>query len=232
MSTRLSAARRARGHAGEAFRSAQAPQILLTAPVFRPTVTGAPGSRFDGEEERVAFVPGFDHDVFISYAHIDNERSRWVTKLAKELELRLAEQLGGRPMIWMDDKIRGNEPLTQIMDCLQKAATLLLIHSQASVLSGWCRKEVVSFMASQNAERNRVFLVRTKPFDASSEPMNLRDLPGYTFWREDGGIVLRLGTLEAGGKDRKYATELARLATQLAETLTDAVRIAEQAGQR
>src|SRR4029077_16085668 len=76
----------------------------LTSRGFQATLLGTRLAA--GRALRVAFVPGFDHDVFVIYAHVDNERSGWVTKLVKELEVRLAEQLGGhpRPSVWMDHK--------------------------------------------------------------------------------------------------------------------------------
>jgi hypothetical protein len=173
----------------------------------------------------VAFVRSCEHDVFVSYAHIDNERGGWVTKLVKELEIRLAEQLGGhpRPSVWIDHQISGNEGLQQTFEAIQRAATLLLIHSPSYLKSKWCRDELLSFVATRNAQGNRVFVVRTWPHDAAQERAELRDLPGYDFWTKDArGITSRLGTPEAGGKGRKYGAALNRLAAQVAEALKQA----------
>jgi TIR domain len=173
----------------------------------------------------VAFVPGFEHDVFVSYAHIDNERGGWVTKFVKELEVRLAERLGGnpRPSVWIDHKLSGNETLQQILDAIQKAAALLLVHSPSYLRSKWCRDELLSFVATQNSQGNRVFVVRTGPHARDLEHPGLRDLPGYEFWMMNAsGIAVQLGMPEAGGKGRRYAAELTRLAVQLAETLQKA----------
>lgn len=46
-----------------------------------------------------AFVPGFEHDLFISYAVVDDEKeygvqTGWVTAFMKSLEAQLAKSLG------------------------------------------------------------------------------------------------------------------------------------------
>ena len=43
----------------------------------------------------MAFVPGLDSDVFVSYSHADNQ-SRWVTAFESALTVRLQELVGPR----------------------------------------------------------------------------------------------------------------------------------------
>ena len=57
------------------------------------------------------------HDVFISYAHVDNEplppaSEGWVNTLVRALKVRLAQKLGRREAcnIWMDGLLAGNDP--------------------------------------------------------------------------------------------------------------------------
>ena len=59
----------------------------------------------------MAFVSGYQHDVFIRYAHIDDEPSipgdnatRWVSTLSQILQTRLDQKLGrkGAVKVWMD----------------------------------------------------------------------------------------------------------------------------------
>jgi len=53
-------------------------------------------------------------DIFISYAHIDNQHysgipQGWVDYLQERLEIRLAQLLGRPPRIWRDTRnLRGN----------------------------------------------------------------------------------------------------------------------------
>jgi hypothetical protein len=59
----------------------------------------------------MAYVPGFEHDIFISYAHVDNasadNEDGWVTRLHSSL-LKLIPQKIGRAenlSIWRDLKL-------------------------------------------------------------------------------------------------------------------------------
>lgn len=167
------------------------------------------------------YVPGFEHDVFVSYAHVDNELG-WVSKLVKGLEVRLAERLGRpHPSVWIDHQIRGNESLEQIFRSIRKAASLMLIKSPGYFKSDWCREEMLTFIATQSSEGNRVFAVNTDQHDPARCPDTLRKLTGYDFWTVDdeSRICMRLGMPETADQDAKYYKQLARLAAQLAETL-------------
>src|SRR5712692_1321994 len=51
------------------------------------------------EQGRMAYVPGFAHDVFISYAHVDNlplteGDEGWISKFHASLEVQLRQILG------------------------------------------------------------------------------------------------------------------------------------------
>ena len=54
------------------------------------------------------------NDVFISYAHIDNEtieedQKGWITQLHRILQVRLAQLMGAEPRIWRDQKLSGSD---------------------------------------------------------------------------------------------------------------------------
>ena len=58
--------------------------------------------------------PYFEYDLFISYAHIDNQHypdvpKGWIDYLHERLEVSLSKRLGRTPKIWPDRKLRGNE---------------------------------------------------------------------------------------------------------------------------
>jgi len=86
---------------------------------------------------RMAFVPGYEQDVFISYAHVDDvpffggadpdQAAGWVTRLVRHLENFLAQQVGCAEgfRVWKDNyNLRGNDALTpEIAAELQRAAT-------------------------------------------------------------------------------------------------------------
>jgi hypothetical protein len=59
----------------------------------------------------------YENDVFISYAHIDNQlfsgvTKGWIDYLHERLEIRLAQLLGKTPHIWRDRKLGATMPLT------------------------------------------------------------------------------------------------------------------------
>ena len=56
------------------------------------------------------------HDVFVSYAHVDNEalpgaEKGWVTNFINGLKIHLNKKLGRKEnySLWMDNTLRGNE---------------------------------------------------------------------------------------------------------------------------
>ena len=55
-----------------------------------------------------------DHDVFVSYAHLDNQgEPAWVTNLVRRLESEVGPRLGSKDLrIWIDHDLDGNHPLT------------------------------------------------------------------------------------------------------------------------
>jgi hypothetical protein len=57
--------------------------------------------------EKRTFVAGFDADVFISYARLDDkpivgDEDGWVSQLYNELVGHLPEYLGGDAIVWRD----------------------------------------------------------------------------------------------------------------------------------
>ena len=54
------------------------------------------------------------NDIFISYAHIDNEAlteedKGWISQFHKVLDTRVAQLTGEKPRIWRDLKLGGND---------------------------------------------------------------------------------------------------------------------------
>src|SRR5258707_14534752 len=56
----------------------------------------------------------FEHDLLISYAHIDDQalvegENGWVARFHRLLEIRVGQLLGQTPKIWRDLKLQGND---------------------------------------------------------------------------------------------------------------------------
>jgi hypothetical protein len=74
----------------------------------------------------MAFVPGFDHDVFISYAHGDDRE--WIDRFVDRLRPALSRRLPGAD-IWIDkDDLRKSRNFEQdILSNLQSSAVISLV---------------------------------------------------------------------------------------------------------
>ena len=140
----------------------------------------------------------FENDIFISYAHIDDETPEgehggWITYFHKWLNVRVAQLYGAKPRIWRDPKLRGNDDFSsEIVDNLPKVAFFVCVLSPRYVKSEWCTRELETFSAV--AERTggltvnnkaRVFKVVKTPIPFEQHPGILQDLLGYEFFGYD-----------------------------------------------
>jgi hypothetical protein len=85
----------------------------------------------------MAFVPGFDHDVFISYAHGDDRA--WIDRFLDKLCPALSRLLPGAA-VWIDkDDLRSSRDFTQeIPESLEKSAVLISLVSPTYVTRTYC----------------------------------------------------------------------------------------------
>lgn len=140
----------------------------------------------------MAFIDGYTHDSFLSYAHIDDERATgvaegWVTTLTLELENKVRMLLGQRePTIWRDRAgLRGTDHVSDsLANTLQSTATLLIVLSEGWLNSEWCLGELEAFLQRPRAP-GQIFVVEKHPVPRERWPEVLRDLRAYQFWYED-----------------------------------------------
>lgn len=140
--------------------------------------------------------PKQGHDLFISYAHVDNPplfgaEQGWVSTLVRDLRNLLAQKLGRREdvSIWWDKKnLLGNHEITpEIRTKIQRSATLLLVLSPGYLKSRWCNQEMDLFFKTMGGKsQGRVFVVEMQCLDEDqSVPSELADIKGYRFWYKD-----------------------------------------------
>ena len=101
------------------------------------------------------YVPGFAHDVFVSYAHGPKPLagfrgmrsdfiSKWTQSLVDDLSSQLDVFLGTkdqkrRVSIWMDPALDGNYPLSESINAkIKQSALLLVVMSDFYLDSPWC----------------------------------------------------------------------------------------------
>src|SRR3989442_15556018 len=100
----------------------------------------------------VAFVPGFAHDVFVSYAHRDNRTfgrpEGWVVTFDTNLREALSHKLKrGQPDIWRDQRLSSSDPFSAtIREAVIQAATLLVILLENYLESAWCYQDLAVFL--------------------------------------------------------------------------------------
>src|SRR5262245_43027989 len=185
----------------------------------------------------------FDSDVFISYAHIDNQplpggQDGWVTVFHEALEQLLSRFLGTNARVWRDKKLRGNDVFSnEIMDQLPKTAALISVLTPRYLSSEWCAKEIDGFcgVAQQTGgvvvdNKSRVFKVIKTPFaqDTSLPPV-VGKILGYPFYELDEDQTPRELDPQFGDKIRqeflrkvnKLAWDIKQLLDQLGRATSD-----------
>jgi len=140
----------------------------------------------------------FEKDIFISYAHIDDQpliegERGWVSEFHRSLEIRLAQLLGYKPRIWRDIALDGNHMFNdEILAQLPNIAIMVSVISPRYVKSEWCVREVTEFInASQKnigltvQNRSRIFKAIKTPVSLEQHPAPIQGLLGYEFFRID-----------------------------------------------
>jgi len=100
-----------------------------------------------------AFAPSCRHDIFVSYAHVDDStlpgaEAGWVATLIAGLKVRLSQKLGRSDLFsfWKDEQLSPNKPLTpEILDALTQSAALVIILSPGYMASPCCQREMQTF---------------------------------------------------------------------------------------
>jgi hypothetical protein len=178
----------------------------------------------------------FEIDLFISYAHLDNEKTEdedqgWVDRFHRSLKAFLGREIGDPLVIWRDDKLRGNDVFAEeIVNQLSKTALLVAILSPRYLKSEWCLKEIEEFCKVAEAHgglvidrKMRVHRVMLKPLAEELRkklPGRLKDELGYPFYEEEeGGRFLTLDPRFGDKYKHAFNRGLALMAYELAEII-------------
>ncbi|MFL2923111.1 MAG: TIR domain-containing protein [Limisphaerales bacterium] len=142
------------------------------------------------------------NDVFISYAHIDDQaltegQKGWITQFHRILDLRLGQLLGEKPTIWRDQKLQGGDVFDdKIVNAFRDAKVMISIMSPRYMKSEWCLKELNEFYKAASdggnikvGEKARIFKVIKTPIDARDIPEHipqvLQSILGFEFFDFD-----------------------------------------------
>lgn len=93
----------------------------------------------------MAYIPGYKHDCFLSYAHRD---AAWVAALQEQLTERMLLRLGCECEIWQDEnKLRTGQDFTAELDRAIRVSTAFIpVLSRNYQGSEWCEKELDVFL--------------------------------------------------------------------------------------
>jgi hypothetical protein len=144
----------------------------------------------------VAYVSGFDNDVFLSYAHIDNEndgaKERWVECFGKQLSAKLLKRMGETVAVWWDPKLDRSQIFDEVIQKAVKGSAIMVsLVSPAYVKRDYCKQEVQWFAELGNLRtptgHSRVFpaLVFHLPFD--QWPGACQGVSGFEFFDSQFG---------------------------------------------
>lgn len=179
----------------------------------------------------------FTHDIFISYAHLDDrspfgDEKGWIDLLHERLSVLVSQALGSELSIWRDGhNLQGNDQLQgAIGSGITESLLLVPVISPRYVQSDWCNREMAAFHAAQPPPqaagpsfRSRVFKVVKTPLPdhlKNLEPEHIRNLIGYQFYGENEADG-QLYEFSSDPKDKSYWTMLNRLVSDITKTLIE-----------
>ncbi|MCW5965952.1 MAG: toll/interleukin-1 receptor domain-containing protein [Bryobacterales bacterium] len=168
----------------------------------------------------------FANDVFISYAHEDNQplppqQQGWVDLFEVALRAYLGKTAGDPPRIWRDPTLERSGNLDEhIRRHLQTSAVLLCVVSRSYIQSGYCLEELNHFLTKFGDDSRIVKVVTASLPDENQHPPPLNKSIGYPFFELDER-TRRAYELDADDEAsrRIYRRLLYDLAREVAERL-------------
>jgi hypothetical protein len=172
----------------------------------------------------MAYLPGFEHDIFISYSHVDDQDG-WVEVFQKQLEMALNRRLGrmGLARVWRDRrKLDPNHLFDQtIQDAIASSALFVALMSKGYLESDYCRKELRWFReknanALNAGDRSRLFNVLLANIPYSDWPDEFNGTSGQVF--HDAEHDDEFG-YPSNVNDRRFTTQMRQLGGAIYATL-------------
>ncbi len=146
----------------------------------------------------MALTPGYEYDIFISYAHVDNlkfpgQADGWIQQFYKNLDLMLAKRYGRLDVvkIWWDSKKLDGSVLfdDSIAEGIKKSAIMICLNSPGYRASEYCKKELKLFyekaanekVGLKVADRSRIVHVLLNNIPFQEWPEELSGTSGFPF---------------------------------------------------
>lgn len=186
----------------------------------------------------MAFVPGYEHDIFISYAHVDNtmlpgEKNGWIMQFYNYLKVILSQRFG-RPdcvSIWWDEKkLDGTVQFDQSIEHgIKKSAIMICLNSPGYIASKYCKLELETFYQKAQtekiglnvADRSRIVHVQLNNIPYKEWPKELSGTTGFPFHTaketDEYGDPLETGSPEFKAQIQKLKDAIWHLLTDFAK---------------
>ncbi len=176
----------------------------------------------------------FEKQVFISYAHIDNEpltpnQQGWISRFHASLSAMLSMRLGRKAEIWRDVKLTGNDIFAdEIIQQFPKTALLVSVLTPRYVESEWCTREVKEFCKTAETtggilvdNKSRVLKVIKIPVESENAlPDVMKMALGYPFFIfDEQQTPLELDPAYGEDFNQKFNLKMAKLAFDVAELI-------------
>ena len=178
------------------------------------------------------------NDLFISYAHLDDQsleedQKGWISKFHRVLEVKISQLMGEQPTIWRDLKLGGNDVFDdKIVQEFKQARVMISVLSPRYVKSEWCRKELNEYYDSAShgegvkvGDKSRIIKVIKTPFDSGEAmqmlPKLFEGLLGFEFYETDpdSGRIIEFDEAFGAKAKQNYYSRIYDLASEVADLL-------------
>ena len=146
----------------------------------------------------MAMVPGYDYDIFISYAHVDNleisgQKNGWIEEFYNSLNLLMIKRYGRMDVIkiwWDNKKLDGSILFDQSIETgIKKSAIMICLQSPGYTQSQYCKQELDTFYKKASEEkvglsigdRSRIINVLLNNIPYKQWPPELSGTSGFPF---------------------------------------------------
>jgi TIR domain len=178
----------------------------------------------------MAYVPSFDHDVFISYAHADNGGTQRVSAFHRDLTDRLTTRLGARafhkPQEWLFfDRFglkAGDEFSPRLERAARRSAVMISLLSPSYLQAPFCVRETEWFLDGKRLARDPIERRLIPIVLNHTDEEALRQFPQLATHLLRGSLCTPSSAYEVGSA--RWNEVLEGLANQIADHLRDARR--------
>jgi hypothetical protein len=137
----------------------------------------------------MSYVAGFKHDIFVSYAHFDNEEDsqaiRWVSRFQADLKSALRQRLGVDPEIFFDTRDFGaHSHVDFLLENVRQSAAFLAVFSPSYVTRDFTIRELEAF-AVRTAAVDQIVTVELLPVEENRCHPHLRGRKRTPLWWKD-----------------------------------------------